>query len=241
MFRYGRFCSILLAVFAVLWALLAVSPHDRGDWLLENVLTFLFVPLIVLSFWALPLSRISYFLIFVFMCLHSLGAHYTYGLVPYDAWSEALLGDKLNAIMGWERNHFDRLVHFCYGLLLAYPVRELFFRVANARGFWSYFLPLDVVMSTSMLFELIEWAVAMNVGGDLGMAYLGTQGDIWDAHKDMALASLGALIAMLVTMAINRRFQHDFAREWQQSLRVKVPEPLGERVLAGFFRRPRRD
>jgi putative membrane protein len=237
MFRYGRFCVALISVFSVIWVALAVAPHDRADWLLENVLTFLAVPLIVLSFWVLPLSRISYFLIFVFMCLHSLGAHYTYGLVPYDAWSEALFGQKLNAVLGWERNHFDRLVHFSYGLLLAYPVRELFFRVANARGFWSYFLPLDVVMSTSMLFELIEWGVAVNVGGDLGMAYLGTQGDIWDAHKDMALASLGALLAMLVTMGINRKYQQDFAREWQQSLRLKVPEPLGERVLARFFRR----
>ncbi len=186
MFEYRRYCLSLLIVFLVLWVALAIDPNHRGDWALENVLTFLFVPLLVASFWYFPLSRISYSLIFVFMCLHSVGAHYTYGEVPYNAWSEAAFGTSINALFDWQRNHYDRLVHFCYGLLLAYPVRELFFRVANARGFWSYFLPLDVVMSTSMLFELIEWAVAVWVGGDLGMAYLGTQGDIWDAHKDMA-------------------------------------------------------
>ena len=107
--------------------------------------------------------------------------------------------------MGWERNHFDRLVHFFYGLLLAYPMREMFLRVADVRGFWGYFLPLDVTMSTSMLYELIEWAAAESSAATSAQAYLGTQGDEWDAHKDMALASLGALIAMLVTALINWR------------------------------------
>ncbi len=111
----------------------------------------------------------------------------------------------LQQLVGWERNNFDRVVHFTYGLLLAYPMREVFLRVANVRGFWGYFLPLDLTMSTSMLFELIEWAAAEVFGGDLGQAYLGTQGDVWDAHKDMALASLGALFAMRSPTALNWR------------------------------------
>ncbi len=127
-------------------------------------------------------------------------------------------------------------MHFSYGLLLAYPIREVFLRVADVRGFWGYFLPLDLTMSTSMLFELIEWGAAVVFGGELGQAYLGTQGDVWDAHKDMALASLGALIAMLVTYAINRRFQRDFNREWAESLRVKHKKPLGEDALAKLVR-----
>lgn len=139
-----------------------------------------------------------------------------------------MTGASLNELMGWERNHFDRLVHFLYGLLIAYPIREVFLRVANVRGFWGYFLPLDLTMSTSMIFELFEWGAAKLVGGDLGMAYLGTQGDVWDAHSDMALASLGALLAMTITLLINVRLQRDFAREWAESLRVKRTEPLGE-------------
>jgi putative membrane protein len=137
---------------------------------------------------------------------------------------------------GWERNHFDRLVHFLYGLLLAYPGREVFLRVAKVRGFWGYYLPLDVVMATSMLYELIEWGAAEFFGGELGVAYLGSQGDQWDAQKDMALASLGGLIAMLITAAINWRYQRDFAREWADSLRVKGPRPLGETALARLRR-----
>jgi putative membrane protein len=141
--------------------------------------------------------------------------------------------------MGWRRNHFDRLVHLCYGLLLAYPVREVFLRVANVSGFWGYFLPLDLTMSTSVTFELFEWGAAALVGGDLGMAYLGTQGDVWDAHRDMALATLGAAIAMGVTAAVNIRLRRDFAREWAESLRVKRPEPLGEEEVARLWRHRR--
>jgi putative membrane protein len=111
-------------------------------------------------------------------------------------------------------------VHFCYGLLLAYPIREIFLSLANARGFWGYFLPLDLTLSSSALYELIEWAAASVFGGDVGQAYLGTQGDVWDAHKDMALATLGAMVALVVTLAVNVHYQRDFAREWAASLRV---------------------
>jgi putative membrane protein len=233
---HRRYLLVLSLVFAVWWALLAIRPSDRNTWLLENALAVAGAVLIIGYHRKLLLSRISYTLIFVFMCLHQVGAHFSYAEVPYDAWFQSLTGRSFNETVGWERNNFDRVVHFCYGLLLAYPVREVFLRVADVRGFWGYFLPLDLTMSTSMLFELIEWGAAELFGGDLGAAYLGTQGDIWDAHKDMALASLGALTAMLVTYAINRRYQRDFNREWAESLRVKGTRPLGEDELARLLR-----
>jgi putative membrane protein len=229
---HERYPVILFALLTVLAAIMAIGPHDRADWLLENVLLFLGVGVLIATRRALPLSRVSYTLIFVFMCLHTIGAHYTYSLVPYDAWFETLFGTTLSSMTGWERNHFDRLVHFLYGLLLAYPAREVFLRVADVRGFWGYYLPLDVVMATSMIYELIEWAAAAYFGGELGTAYLGTQGDQWDAQKDMALASFGGLLAMLITAAINWRYQRDFAREWADSLSVKGLAPLGEDLLA---------
>lgn len=233
---HHRYRLILLLLFLALWIALAIAPFDRRDWMLENALAVVFIAGLAISRRRLPLSRVSYTLIFLFLCLHTLGAHYTYALVPYDAWIESLTGGSLNGVMGWERNHFDRLTHFSYGLLLAYPIREVFLRVADVRGFWGYFLPLDIAMSTSMIFELIEWVVAENVGGDLGMAYLGTQGDVWDAHKDMALASLGAVIAMTGTMLINLSLQRDFAREWRDSLRVKRGGPLGEDAITAMLR-----
>jgi len=234
-----RYLLALAALFALWWVALAIHPSDRSDWLLENALSVAGVAALAALRRRLPFSRVSYTLIFVFLCLHTLGAHYTYSEVPYDAWFEQLTGRTLNSLVGWQRNNFDRVVHFAYGLLLAYPVREVFLRVADARGFWGYFLPLDVTMSTSMLYELIEWGAAAVFGGDLGQSYLGTQGDVWDAHKDMALASLGALVAMSITAFINWRFQRDFSREWAESLRVKHAAPLGEEALARMTNGPR--
>lgn len=225
---HRRLLSTLAALFVLVWVVLAIAPVDRNDWMLENLLVLVALIVLVVTYRRLPLSKISYTLIFLFLCLHELGAHYTYALVPYDRAFEKVFGFSLNGLMGWERNHFDRLVHFLYGFLLAYPIREVFLRVADVRGFWGYFLPLDLTMSTSMMFELFEWGAAEAFGGDLGIAYLGTQGDVWDAHKDMALASLGALLAMTLTALFNSRTQRDFAREWRDSLHVKRAEPLGE-------------
>jgi putative membrane protein len=231
-----RYVLVLTGIFAVLWVALAIAPLHRSDWVLENVLLVATVALLASTWSSFPLSRISYTCIFLFLCLHTVGSHYTYAEVPYDQWFTSATGTTLNEVFGWERNHYDRVVHFSYGLLLAYPVREVFLRVAAVRGFWGYFLPLDLTMSTSMLYELIEWLAAEQFGGELGMAFLGTQGDIWDAHKDMALASLGALITMTATALVNRSTGHDFAAEWVESLRVKSRDPLGEVALAARSR-----
>ncbi|OZI76006.1 MULTISPECIES: DUF2238 domain-containing protein [Bordetella] len=213
------YLGLLATLYAALWVALAIEPHDRADWLLENALVLLFgAALLVTRRW-FAFSRVSYTLIFLFLCLHAVGAHYTYSLVPYDDWWRALTGHGLNEALGWRRNHFDRLVHFSYGLLLAYPIREIFLRVVEVRGFWGYLLPLDVALSTSALYELIEWGAAAAFGGELGAAYLGTQGDVWDAHKDMALAACGACIAMVATALANRGARRDLAREWADSLK----------------------
>ena len=228
---HRRYPLVLLVIVLAFSAVMAVAPLDRKDWAVENALLVAGIVMLAATHRKLPLSRVSYSLVFVFCMLHVVGAHYTYALVPYDRWCEASFGRTLSSLMGWDRNHYDRLVHFCYGLLLAYPIREVFQRVADVRGFWGYYLPLDVTMATSMLYEIIEWGAAEIFGGDLGVAYLGTQGDVWDAQKDMGLATLGAVAAMTITAAINRRYQRDFAREWAESLRVKHRRPLGEDEL----------
>lgn len=231
----------LAGIFAVLWAALAIAPFHRSDWLLENTLSVVAIAVLVFTYRMLPLSGVSYTALFVFLCLHTIGAHYTYAEVPYDAAFQQLTGRSFNEMVGWQRNNFDRVVHFSYGLLLAYPIRELFLRVATMRGFWGYFLPLDLTMSSSMLYELIEWGAAVVVGGDLGAAYLGSQGDEWDAQKDMALASLGALITMSATACINIALQRDFAHEWAASLRVRGREPLGEVAIQRMLSEPARN
>jgi len=234
--KHIEYRTKLLIIFLVWWLLWAYHPWDMSDWILENILTALFIPLLILTRNRFRLSSISYTTLFVFMCLHTVGAHYTYAQVPYEKWTAAL-GFSINDLFGFQRNHYDRLVHFSFGLLFAYPVRELFMRMGQARGFWSYYFPLELIMAQSMIYELIEWIAALLVGGDLGQAYLGTQGDIWDAHKDMGLASLGAMLGMTIVALVNWRCQTDFALEFRESLSVKEETPLGEVRLREYKRR----
>jgi len=223
----------LLIAFAIWWLAWAYKPWHVSDWVLENILTVVFVALLTFTRHAFRLSNVSYTVLFIFLCLHTIGSHYTYAEVPYEAWT-ARLGFSANEIFGFERNHFDRLVHFLFGFLFVYPMREFFMRIAGTRGAWSYYLPVELVMAMSMLYELIEWAASNVVGGELGMAYLGTQGDIWDAHKDMGLATLGACLGMLIVAAINAYYQRDFADLFLHSLKVKIPVPLGEVKLREY-------
>lgn len=197
-----RYPFILLAIFAALFAYLAIDPVDRHDWLLENVLVLGFFIFLFITYPKKLFSNAAYTLIFLFLCLHEVGAHFTYAKVPYDAFLQANFQFSLNEYMGWERNHFDRAVHFLYGVLLVYPIQIIMSHWADLKGFWYYFFPVEFIMASSMLFELFEWGAAEFFGGDLGIAYLGTQGDVWDAHKDMALASLGAALVMLVVFLL---------------------------------------
>jgi putative membrane protein len=188
----------LLGIFLALWAALAIAPFDRADWALENLLTVATLIWLVPEHRRRPLSAVSLVLVFVFMCLHITGAHYTYAEVPYERWGQELLGLSINGALGWERNNFDRVVHFAFGLLLVVPMRLQLRHATGLSERWSWWLAFNLVLVGSSLYELLEWGAALVVGGDLGMAYLGTQGDEWDAHKDMALAIAGAALALSV-------------------------------------------
>lgn len=190
------FPAMLLAVFCLLFLALGIAPHYRQDWLLENVLVFIAVPLLVATRGRLRFSNLAYACLFVFFTLHEIGAHYTYSLVPYDEWFRSLTGHSLDALLGFERNQYDRLIHFLYGLLVMPAAVELFARFGPYPRTWAALFPLLFVTSHSVIYELVEWGAAAVFGGELGQAYLGTQGDVWDAQKDMALALLGALLSV---------------------------------------------
>jgi putative membrane protein len=178
------------------WLLTAIAPLDRRDWLLENFLVLVSAGVLIGTYRRFPLSDVSYVLITLFMTLHSIGAHYTYSLVPFGLW--------MKDVFQQSRNHYDRLVHFAFGLMLAYPAREVFLRIANARGFWAYYLPLDVTLAFSAMYEIMESWFAQIIGPGLGDAWLGTQGDIWDAQKDMTAALMGAVLCMFITWVLAR-------------------------------------
>ncbi len=220
----------LFLVFLGFWMWAAVRPVFPDDWLLENYLVFLGVPLIlVLGRW-FRLSLISYTLLTVFMILHVIGSHYTYAEVPF--------GDTLERWFGAERNMYDRLVHFCFGFLVAYPVREVFIRISRARGFWNYYLPIELTLAFSAIYEIIEWIAAVASGPEAGLAFLGAQGDIWDAQKDMLMAGIGALLAMAITFAVAMVVERDTWSAVRASLRIPAEDrPIGEDQIADWWRR----
>lgn len=180
---------------------MAIAPLDRHDWMMENILFFVFFVVLTSSYRLFQFSLKSYALITIFLTLHLTGAHYTYSKVPF--------GFYLSEVFDITRNHFDRIVHFSFGLLLTYPIRELLIRFAKLRGFFSYYLPVDVVLACSAFFEILEWLLVLSVNPELGDAYLGTQGDIWDAQKDMALAMIGSVLVMVVTYGANSYKKHN--------------------------------
>ncbi len=225
-----RYHKILFVIFFAFWLWAAINPVYPHDWLLENYLVFFFVPIILVVGRYFRLSNVSYTLITLFMILHVIGSHYTYAEVPF--------GDTLQRWLGSDRNMYDRLVHFSFGFLLAYPVREVFLRLAKAKGFWGYYLPLDLTLSFSAVYELVEWFAARNVDPAAGLAFLGSQGDIWDAQKDMGLAGLGALIAMVVVAIINWRYDPSFWQSFRASFRLAPNDaPLGEVKLKELMNR----
>jgi putative membrane protein len=187
----------LLVLYVLIWVALAVQPKYRQDWALENLLVLVGVPALIANYHRLRFSNGAYVCLFIFFfCIHAVGAHYTYPEVPYDDWARALTGHSLDATFGWQRNHYDRAVHLAYGLLLAPAAVQLLDRRAPQQGIWRWLLPVLFLASHSVIYEMIEMAAALIFGGELGTAYLGTQGDVWDAQKDMALAMAGAVISV---------------------------------------------
>jgi putative membrane protein len=191
----------MLAVYGVAWGLLAISPVDRDTWLLENYLVFAVVGLLVASHRRFVFSNLSYASLGLFLLLHAVGSHYTYSLVP--------IGDWLRDSFDLSRNHYDRFVHFAFGLLFAYPMREITLRRIHAHRLWSFVVPVLFIVSASSLYEILEWAAARATSPDVGMAYVGAQGDVWDGQKDMLLAFVGAVVAMLMTALYRRVAGHE--------------------------------
>lgn len=219
-----KYHIFLILAFVAVWIWAAINPSFPHDWLLENYLIFIFVPVILLLGHYFKLSKVSYTLLTLFLILHVIGSHYTYEHVPF--------GYTLQDWFGASRNMYDRLVHFTSGFLLFYPIREMFMRLAKVKGFWTYLLPIDLMGSFSALYEIIEWQAAKNVDPAAGLAFLGSQGDIWDAQKDMLLAIVGAVIAALVVFVINMKYKKDFWYDMKESFRLsKGDHPLGEEEL----------
>lgn len=198
MVRHNLLLKALLAWYVLFWVAMSFSPVDVQNWVLSSILPTLLVIGLVATHRTFPLSHGSYALITLFLTLHLVGAHYTYAQTPF--------GHVLEQTLALSRNPFDRIVHFCFGLLLTYPLFEVFLRLANTGLGLASYLSFMTPLGLSGLWEVLESLVARVVSPQLGDAYLGSQGDAWDAQKDMAAALLGSLLCLLlVAVARSRR------------------------------------
>ncbi|RSM73642.1 DUF2238 domain-containing protein [Actinoplanes sp. ATCC 53533] len=151
-----------------------------------------------------PLPYSSFLLIVIFLVLHSVAARWIYSFVPYDDWTRQLFGVRLSDLFGWHRNNFDRLVHLSYGLCFG-PVLFHRLRVGGRSIRWAALVAVDLVLSTSAVYELFEWGIAMTLAPGAAEAYNGQQGDMWDAQKDMSLATGGAVLAVTIAALVAYR------------------------------------
>ncbi len=180
--------QLIYGIYIIVWTIMAIDPKYPSDWLLENVLVFLFFPFLVWMDFKHHFSVVALSMLLVFASLHSLGSHFTYAEMEYF--------DFITKWMGFERNHFDRVVHFLFGLLVFRTLFELVaIKIKTFRA--AMFFTFTLVLSISTLYEIIEWLAAIIFHPELGIAFLGTQGDVWDSQKDTVAACLGAMLNLL--------------------------------------------
>ena len=150
-------------------------------------------------------SPTAFVCVVAFLLLHVLGARFIYSYVPYDQWSEKLLGLNLTSYFGFRRNHYDRVVHFAFGLLAIRPVWEILTSRFKVPPRFALYASVEFVLAFSLVYELFEWGLTMVLSPADAGAYNGEQGDIWDAHRDMSCAFIGALLALVIWRVVRRR------------------------------------
>ena len=191
-----RLPLLLFAIYLVEFAVLAIQPVSRGTWISENVTVLcIVVPLVWMYLKGIRFSNAAYLFMSVLIFLHTIGGHYTFAQVPFG-WITDLLGA--------ERNHFDRLAHFTVGFY-AYALMEFSeSRRLSTRRAFSFVFAVSMIFAVASLFEILEWLYAVSADPVAGAEFLGSQGDIWDAQKDMLADGLGAILAALAYHVAHR-------------------------------------
>lgn len=188
---------VLFSAYLVLFVVMAFNPIDRTVWWAENATVWLIVgTLIVLYVFGIRFSNTSYLLMSVLIFLHTIGGHYTFGKVPFEWFTN---------FFGFERNHYDRIAHFSVGFY-AFAIAEwLWAKRLVANKFLLFTYPVFAIATIAMTYEIVEWVSVGMASAEVSMAYLGSQGDMWDAQKDMLLNTLGAIVTMLFFLLTHKK------------------------------------
>jgi putative membrane protein len=195
-FLKNRLLISYIAIFFLIWISTLIGTSDIKNWIMENTLVIIFLSVLALTYRKFTFCDLTYTFIFVYLSLHIYGAMYTYAENPFGYW--------MKDTFHFQRNHYDRMVHFSFGFMLAYPMRDFFLNKMAFPNWVGWLLPIEITLSFSCLYELVEWSVADIFFPEQGIAYLGTQGDSGDAQKDMFMAFCGAVLITLIISTIKR-------------------------------------
>ena len=190
-FRYA-----LLGAYLLLFGVCAIAPYDRAVWWAENIPIILLVGMVVWMNRYHRFTPLSYLFMSVLIVLHTIGGHYTFERVPFGLVTE---------LFGFERNHYDRMAHFSVGFY-AYPIAEILLkkRSVSAPAVLALF-PVFAIFTVAGCYEIFEWIYAISADPGAGIAVLGSQGDIWDAQKDILADGLGSILAVTIFFYVYRR------------------------------------
>ncbi len=182
------YLKTLFSLFLTIWVILAVSPSYRGIWISENILTVIFICFLIATYKKFRFSNLSYSLFFIFLVLHTIGSHYSYTEMP--------LFNLVRDYFSLTRNHYDRFIHFLFGVLFFIPAYEFISKKLKVSGFWLFLLAFLAITALKSIYEIFEWIYLLYTKDELiGTHFLGMQGDQWDAQKDIALGMLGSAIS----------------------------------------------
>jgi putative membrane protein len=196
LFKQTVFLKSLITTFIVLWFYMYYNCINVQDWFIENILVFIYAIYATVTFKKFKFTNTSYLCIFLFLLLHVYGAMYAYTQNP--------VGEYFQNNYQLQRNPYDRIVHFSFGFLLAYPLYDILKNKLQVKGKWQYLLPVNIIATLATVFELIEWTVAALTTKETGETYVATQGDVWDAHKDIVLAIV-AVAAVMILLYFTQR------------------------------------
>jgi putative membrane protein len=223
--KKDRYRLFLLVAFLAVWMWSVWQPTSPINWYLENKMIILFIPIVYFLFVRyIQFSKLSLTLITIFSMLHLVGAHYSYGLVPF--------GITLGKVFGVGGNPYDKLVHFMFGFLIVYPMREFFLRIAQTKGFWGYLLPFSLILCFGALYEMFEWITVLQYGGSTGYQFIGGL-DPFDTTKDLVAAGAGSLLGLIIVGVCEAiELEEKFWKTWKKSFyRDTLTKPKEDKLL----------
>src|SRR5579862_1899304 len=196
-FGENQFLQRLSIAMAAVILIAGIHPDKIFDYFLENATAFTFLFVLALTYRKMPFSDLAYTLMFVYVCLHEWGAHYKYSDVPLGEWMKPWLHTN--------RNMYDRVAHFSFGLLMTYPLQEVLMRKVGVLSRWRYILPVEAILSFSAIYEMMEAGAALVRSPERGEEFVGMQGDMWDSQEDMFMAGIGSVAAVIILAVIRHR------------------------------------